>query len=199
LDTEVQRIDRKARAEATALIRRYLGNDILAAQLEEDWPEADDAAVQMIGYEILASLGGGRLNDEFPPEFREILCPVLVRCELFLGTALPYAWGSLRPGSCLTLGCTTVVLILVAGTIYAVLNVGTIGLGLFLLTVAVALLSIRPGMMAKADLKKIRSMATGDLHFWPFESHDDLQAVRHGRDPVEAAEAKTPGLGDPEA
>ena len=199
MQTGPQQIDRRARDNAARLLRQYVAGEISGGRVEEDWPGSEDAAVSRIGYEILPGIRGGMLDREYSDEFRQCLRKVLRRCELFLGSDLPYGWGSLGPGSCTTLGCVSVILIVVAGTIFAVLGWSPFGLGLLVLTAIVAWLSTHAGMMAAFNPPKIRSMADGYLRLWPFESETDYRAVLEGRDPFEAAERETFGPPGPRA
>ena len=189
---------RTRRFEAAELIRRYLDDEITGGEVAERWPICtEDRALTGISDEILPELRGGKLIKEHKEKNLKELRQILERCRLFLSTKLPYAWGKLGTGSCLSFGCLTVVLVFLSGTVIAVLVNGLIGGILILTPLAGAVISIpASGVTSKADPSKIQSMVKGNLKYWPFEFEGDFQAVKEGIDPFEAAEAHTPGLDD---
>jgi hypothetical protein len=188
-----QKVDRPARDRAAGLIRQYLDGHIPGSLLADDWPASEsDPALHGIGREILGEIPGGRFPERLPDEHAEHLRQILQRCELFLGADMPYAWGSLGTGSCATYGCTAVVLIIVVGTIFAVLGWEYVGLALLLLTVIVAGASIQDFEAGvKENPRKVRDMVDGDLKHWPFELAGDYLAVKEGKDPFAAADSET--------
>jgi len=191
-------VDRPARDLGAELVHRYLGGQISGGDLHKGWPSSDkDAALYAIGREILPQVRGAKLPDEYTDEHRQQIRTILERCELFLTTELPYGWGNLGLGSCITYGCAVVVLIVATGTIFAVLGWSYVGFALLVLTMIVAFLSIPArGVSSKENWEKVQAMIDGDLKHWPFESEEDLLAVREGKDPMEAAGAETLGPWD---
>jgi hypothetical protein len=187
LFAEVQHVDREARDRAAELLRAYLVGELPGGRLVEDWPDAPDRALDGMAAEILHEIRGGRIDEEYTDETRDDMRCVLERCERFLRTDLPYGWGKVGRGGCITYGCVTVALIVATGAVFASLSWGWLGLVLMLLTLLVALLSAPArGMTAQRDPEKIELMVCGELWHWPFESEEDMWAVMDGRDPSAA-------------